>query len=80
MRLESSIVPGIGSFRIKLLLTAATGTIALIASRLTGWKFGFLWYMTAILTVVAIGCAWAAHELWKDYGPKRNWRKQQPSS
>ncbi len=72
MRWESSIVRGMGSFRIKLLLFISSGSVAGLISWLTGWKFSSVWYATAMLTVFVFLCTWAASELWADLGPKRN--------
>jgi hypothetical protein len=54
------------------MLAVLTGTIAFIVSRLAGWHFAFVWYITATLATVAMLLVWAAVELWKDYGPRRN--------
>ena len=72
MRWESSIVPGVGSFRLKLILLSVTGSETAVLSWLTGWQFSFVWYVTAIFTGLAILCSWAVVELRKDYGRKRN--------
>ena len=57
-------------FRIKL--ATVTGILALILARITGFQFSFLWYIALIVFWLLVGAGWAAMELWKDYGPKRN--------
>jgi hypothetical protein len=72
MRWESSIVPGVGSFRVKLALFILTASVAALISWLTRWKFSSVMWFTTMFTFFALLCGWGVRELWKDYGPKRN--------
>ena len=60
------------SWGAKAELALVTGIIAAIISAVTGWHFAFIWYLTAIATVVLACIGWAALEIWKDYRRKRN--------
>lgn len=72
MRIESSIVPGAGSFRLKLVLLIVTGVIAFFVSRLTGLSWSLVWYFAAIFAGLALFLAWPISELSKDYKSRRH--------
>ena len=57
---------------LKLTLCLTTGALAYLLSGLTGFSFSFTWYVLGLGLCLLILFAWAAVELWKDYGPRRN--------
>lgn len=57
-------------YKLKVLLI--TGALAYPLSRLTGFSFSFTCYVLAMGFVLLVLAGWAAVELWKDYGPRRN--------
>jgi hypothetical protein len=72
MRWESSIIPGVGSFRVKLVLFILIASVAAVISPLAAWRFSSVMYFATMFTFFAILCGWGVLELWKDYGSKRN--------